>query len=317
MPANLGPDYLAAEQDFRQAVTPAEKISALERMWATLPKHKGTEKLQADIKRRLSQSRKESQKKGAAHARPFYLVDREGAGQVALIGPANAGKSSLLAALTHAHPEIAPYRFTTRAPLPGMMPFEDAQVQLLDMPAIAEEFTEPWIPQVLRLADLSVLVVDVNDADDLAEIDFIERKLDEWRLPPPALMVCSKVDSPGAAGNFDALRDLYLGKYRCLAVSAESREGLAEFARQVFVLLDVVRVYTKVPGKKAELGIPYVLKRGETVLDAARHVHKDFAEHLKYARLFHKAQDQAAQHEGLMVDRTHVVEDGDVLEFHI
>jgi ribosome-interacting GTPase 1 len=142
MPANLGSDYLAAEDDFRKAETAAERIEALERMYAALPKHKGTEKLQADLKRRLSQTRKESQKKGAAHAAPFYLVAREGAGQVALVGPANSGKSSLLCALTHARPEVAPYPFTTHAPLPGMMAFEDVQIQLVDLPAIAEDFTE-------------------------------------------------------------------------------------------------------------------------------------------------------------------------------
>src|SRR5512135_280512 len=124
MPANLTPDYLAAEREYKAAQSQAEKVAALERMLATLPKHKGTEKLYADLKRRLSQARKDSQKKGAAHSAPFYAVEREGAGQVALVGPPNSGKSSLVAALTHAEPEIAEYPFTTRLPTPGMMPFE-------------------------------------------------------------------------------------------------------------------------------------------------------------------------------------------------
>lgn len=149
MPANLGPDYLAAEHEFRQAASAAERIAALEKMYAALPKHKGTEKLQADIKRRLSQARREGQKKGASHAPPFYIVPREGAGQVALVGPANSGKSSLVRALTHARPEVAPYPYTTRAPLPGMMQFENVQIQLLDLPPIAADYTEPWMPQAL------------------------------------------------------------------------------------------------------------------------------------------------------------------------
>lgn len=313
MPANLGPDYLSAEAEFRKAETPGDRVAALEKMYAALPKHKGTEKLQADIKRRLSQARKDGQKKGASHAPPFYVIPREGAGQVVLAGPPNAGKSSLLASLTHARPEVAPYAYTTRAPMPGMMRFEDVPIQLLDMPAIGAEFTEPWIPQVLRVADESLLVVDVDDPDDLSEIEYVERKLEEWRIRSPRILVANKMDQEGSEGNFEALVDLYGGKYECLPVSAQTGQGLDRMAKRVFELLDLVRVYTKAPGKKAELGAPYVLKRGSTVLDAARHVHKDFAEHLKFARLFHKDGGR----DGLPVDRSHQVADGDILEFHI
>jgi hypothetical protein len=313
MPANLGPDYLAAEQEFRAAQTAAERIAALEKMYAALPKHKGTEKLQADLKRRLSQARKDSQKKGASHAPPFYLVPREGAGQVALAGPANSGKSSLVCALTHARPEVAPYPYTTRVPTPGMMRFENVQIQLLDMPPIGVEFTEPWMPQALSRADLCVLVVDVDDPDDLSEIDYVEQKLAEWRIQPPRLLLANKMDQPGSEGNLEALQDLYAGRYEFIPVSAGTGLGLDRFARRLFELLDVVRVYTKAPGKKAELDAPYVLKRGATVIDAARHVHKDFAEQLKFARLFHRN----GQRDGLPVERAHIVEDEDILEFHI
>ena len=144
--------------------TAAAKIAALEKMLATLPKHKGTEKIQADLRRRLSQARKDSLKKGAGHAAPFYFVEREGAGQVALVGPANSGKSSLLRALTHARPEVADYPFTTRLPMPGMMTYENVQIQLVDLPPLAAEFMEPWLPQVLRNANASVLVLDVNES---------------------------------------------------------------------------------------------------------------------------------------------------------
>ena len=313
MPANLGPEYLAAEQEFRAAETPAERIAALEKMLATLPKHKGTEKMQADLRRRLSQARKESQKKGASHAAPFYLVPREGAGQVALVGPPNSGKSSLVAALTHAHPEVADYPFTTRLPLPGMMTFENVQVQLLDLPPIAAGYTEPWLPQAIRGANASTLVVNANDADDLDEIEVVERSLREWRLPRPTLLVANQIDQPGAAGNFAALADLYGGSYLAIAVSAVSGQGLPELRHALFDVLGLVRVYTKVPGHKPELNSPYVLPRGATVIDAARRVHKDFAEHLRFARLF----GREGSPEGLMVDRHDALADGDILEFHI
>jgi len=314
MSANLSPEYLAAEEEHRSAETVAEKIAALEKMLATLPKHKGTEKMQADIKRRLSQARKESQKKGASHALPFYFVTREGAGQVALAGPANSGKSSLVRALTHALPEVAEYPFTTRLPMPGMMAFENVQIQLVDLPPISADFTEPWLPQAIRNASASVLVVDVNDADSLEEMESIETRFRDWRLPLPGLLIGNKIDQSGGEGNFAALADLYQGRYTAVGVSAATGCGLDGFARAVFFdLLELVRVYTKVPGRKANLSAPYVLKRGSTVLDAARHVHKDFAEQLKFARLFRPN----GEHDGLMVEWLHVVQDEDILEFHI
>jgi uncharacterized protein len=313
MPANLSPDYIGAERDFKSAQTPAEKIAALERMLATIPKHKGTEKMQADIKRRLAQARKESQKKGAAHSTPFYMVHKEGAGQVALIGPPNSGKSQLLAALTHAHPEVADYPFTTRLPLPGMMKHQDVQIQLVDLPPISEEFNEPWLPLVLRAATLGVLLVDASDADVLEEIESITARLAGWRVPAPKLLVANKCDLDADGGNFAALADLYGARYRMLPISALTGVNLDGFARAVFDALAVVRVYTKAPGKKAELASPYILRRGDTVLDAARHVHKDFAEHLRFARLYRIE----GGHDGLMVERNHLIEDQDILEFHL
>jgi len=314
MPANLSPEYLEAEREYKAARTPAEKIAALERMLATIPKHKGTEKLQADIKRRLSQTRKEAQqKKGGTHAAPFYLIEKEGAGQVVLIGPPNAGKSQLVSRLTNARPEVADYPFTTRLPTPGMMNFEDIQIQLVDLPPVAPEFTESWLPQVLRYADLGVLVVDVNDSAVLDGIEFVHRKLEEWRVRPPGLLVANKADLPGARENFSVLEELYGARQPCLLVSALGGENLDRFARAVFDALGLVRVYTKAPGKKADLTAPYVARRGDTVLEVARMVHKDFAEKLKFARLYRLDGDR----DGLMVERTHVVKDQDILEFHI
>ena len=313
MPANLTPEYLSAEQDYRRAQTHQEKMAALERMLSSLPKHKGTEKLYADLKRKLSQARKEAQKKGGSHAAPFWQVKREGAGQVALAGPPNSGKSSLVRALTHAQPEVADYPFTTHAPAPGMMRFENVQIQLVDLPAASPEFHEPWLPQVLRPADFSALVIDPNDPDVLGETEFLLGLLDSWRIASPRILVGNKIDLDGARENFTAIQDLYPGRFRCVGVSAETGENLDGFARAIFDSLGIVRVYTKPPGKKADLSAPYVLRRGQTVLDAAAHVHRDFAEHLKFARLFHASREM----EGRMVERSHVVEDEDILEFHV
>ena len=313
MPANLTPEYLAAEQDYKGAHTHQEKIAALEKMLSTLPKHKGTEKLQADLKRRLSKARKESRKKGAAHAAPFYVVKKEGAGQVVLIGPPNAGKSQLVASLTHARPEVADYPFTTRVPIPGMMVFENVQIQLLDLPPLSAEFMESWIPQVIRNADRGVLVVDPSSAAVLEEIEFITETLTHRRLAIPQLLVGNKIDLDGAEDDFAALKELCGNRFRYVAVSATSGQKLDLFARAVFDLLGIARVYTKTPGKDADLTSPFILCRGQTVQDAARLAHKDFAENLKFTRLYHLSGNQP----GLMVDRNHIVEDEEVLEFHI
>ena len=312
MPANLTADYLAAEQAYQHAQTHQEKIAALEQMLATLPKHKGTEKIQADLRRRLSQARKESQKKGAAHAPPPYFVKREGAGQVVLIGPPNSGKSQLVCQLTRARPEVADYPFTTRLPTPGMMLFENVHIQLVDTPPMSAEFMEPWMPQVIRPAHIGALIVDPTDPDVLGEIEFILETLEGWQLSPPKLLVGNKRDRPGADENFAALQALYGDRFRHVGVSAATGAGLEGFAGETFRALDLVRFYSKAPGKKPDLEVPYVLRRGATIADAAAHVHRDFAEHLKYARLFRKSH----AHDGLMVERTHAVEDEDVLEFH-
>jgi hypothetical protein len=313
MPANLTPDYLAAEQAFKDAQTHAERLQALERMLSTIPKHKGTEKLQADIKRRLAQARKDSQKKGGAHHAPFWVVKREGAGQVALIGPPNSGKSQLLARLTHAKPEVADYPFTTRAPLPGMMLFEDVPIQLVDLPPVSAEHVEHWLPQVIRMAHAGVLVVDAARPSVLEELEYTLGFLDGHRLPAPELLVANKADLPGARESAAALDELYAGRFRRLSVSARTGENLDAFRRAVFDTLGIVRMYSKPPGKPADMDRPFLLKCGGTVLDGARLVHKDFAEHLKFARLYRSD----GSHSGLMVDRNHLVEDRDVLEFHV
>lgn len=342
MPANLTPEYLEAEERFKQARTTPEKIAALEEMLSTIPKHKGTEKMQAEIKRRLSALRKEKTKKGGPrHAAPVHQVEREGAGQVALVGPPNSGKSSLLARLTHATPLIADYPFSTRLPLPGMMSFENIQIQLVDLPPLDPGFPEAWVPQAIRSSDAVALVVDLGEVAvldqltdtlaqleqgkilvgqstgelslDSASLDFARDELDKPRgfARKRALFVGNKCDRPGARDNFEVLSELWRERFRLLAVSAQTGEGLEDLRRALFDLLAVVRVYTKTPGKKADLTAPFVLPQGATVLEVAARVHKDLAAGLKFARLWGHG-----KFDGQMVPRDHVVEDQDVIELH-
>ena len=325
MSANLTPDYLEAERRFKSAKTTEEKVGAIEEMMATIPRHKGTEKMQADLKRRLSKLRAEQSRRPASRIDVIHRVEKEGAGQVVMVGPPNSGKSLLVRRLTHAMPEVADYPFTTRMPLPGMMPFEDVQVQLVDLPPVHPDFPESWLYQIIRNADAALLVVDLSDPDLLEDLETTlgqvanaKVQLDQAGLPNTpgwlrkrTLLVANKIDSSGVPEDFEILRDLYGARFVLTRVSAETGEGLEPFRQAVFELLEVIRVYTKAPGKKLERTAPYILKRGSRLTDLAAHVHHDFLAQLKYARLWGHG-----RFEGQMVNRDHVLEDKDVVELH-
>ena len=329
MPANLPPEYHKIEAELRTARTPEEKIDVYERLIAVIPHHKGTDKLIAMYRQKIAKAREEGERHQATakHA-PTYKVERSGAGQIALAGPPNSGKSSLVKALTGADPEIADYPFTTRSPAPYMMPFENVKVQLIDTPPVTGELMETWFPEMIKIADGVLLVADLTDPDAPAVIDGIlgrlrERKVElvpaDANIPPPlfpfrkrALLAANKFELDGSARAFDEMADLLDSPFERLAVSAASGLGLEALRRAVFGLLHTVRVYSKVPGRKAEKDSPFTLKVGSTVMDMAKAVHKDFSEKLQYARVWN-----ASGLEGLRVNRDYVLSDEDIVELHI
>jgi ribosome-interacting GTPase 1 len=325
MPANLTPQYLEAERRYKGAATDEERLEALREMFRLLPKHKGTEKMQADLKKKISAlSKSRGRKSGPARSTPLFHVPPEGAGQVVLLGPPNCGKSSLLAALTNARPEIADYPFTTQKPAPGMMQFEDAKVQLVDLPPVSAEHVESWIPECIRRADAVAALVDLGDDDLLDGMEAVLATLDRSHVvtaaaeadPPsvlhkPVLLVATKGDLAGADERWGIVREFYGKRFPALRVSASSGSGLDALRGRLFAALDVVRVYTRDPRNKKSIGEPYTVPRGATVLDVAERVHKDIASNLKYARIW-----GSERYDGQAVQRDHVLEDGDVLEFH-
>jgi uncharacterized protein len=329
MPANLTPQYLDADKRFRQAKTAAEKISALEDMLALIPKHKGTEKMQADLKRRLSRAREEAQKKGKAGARgTAFHVPREGAGQVVLVGPPNSGKSTLLAMLTNAISDVADYPFTTRKPLPGMMDYENIKIQLVDLPPIAPEWTEGWVYALIRNADLVLILVDLASDAVFDQVDQLRSQLathkiqlmhqandassDGGDITKRALLVGNKADAADAKERGAFLVELHAADFPVLTVSATAGSDLEALRRALYERLGVLRVYTKTPGKKPEHDAPFVLKQGATILDVAEAVHKDLAAALKFARVW-----GVHTFDGQRVTRDYIVQDGDVIELHI
>jgi len=330
MPANLTPQYKEAEERYRAARTPAEKLVALEEMLSIIPKHKGTEHLQADIKRKIAKLRDGDGKKDAQSKRGLeYNVEKEGAGQVTLVGPPNSGKSSLLSTLSKAHAEIGEYPFTTHKPQPGMMPYEDIRIQIVDLPPISEEFTEAWVVAIARNSDAVLLVLDAADPDVLSQIEttisLLEKfklRLCGWEKPceddgtgltsRKTLMVLNKMDMPDAAYNLEIVREFFGESFPVYPVSSETESGLDVLKTDIFKMLDIVRVYTKMPGKPADKESPFVLANGSTLLDLASMIHKDFAQKLKFAKIW-----SHQKFEGQMVSRDYVLADGDIIELHV
>lgn len=327
MPANLTPQYIKAEKEFKAAKTVEEKIACMENMLALIPKHKGTDHMQADLKRRLAQLRRE-QVEGKAKGKKVqvFLVEKEGAGQVALLGAPNAGKSRLVAALTNANPTVAEYPFTTHAPQPGMARFEDVQIQLVDLPPITEEYFETWMPDTVRRADAAALVADLGDDNLLDALETIIKRFETIKVclvreapadPDPlrtfrrALIVANKLDLPGAEDRLGILKEYYGERFDILPVSAETGAGLKELPEQLFRFLRLIRVYTKEPGKKADMAQPYTMPVGSTVVELAGHIHRDLADSLKSARVW-----GSGKYDGIFVKRDHVLQDKDVVELH-
>jgi len=325
MPANLPPQYYEVEKTFRQAKSPEEKIAILEEMLAIMPKHKGTDHLRAELRGRIAKLTQLATKKSGAH-RASMAIEKEGAAQVAVIGLPNAGKSQLVASITNASPAVAEYPFTTHNATPGMMEFENIQIQLIDTPPLAPPSIEWWLRHMLIRADALLVVVDLNDAP-LTQMEDIKVKLEEIRIvigerkveesdailyQKKALIIGNKLDLDNASGNYTALKSKYEEQLPAIAISAKEGLGLEELKRAIYQMLNIIRVYTKTPRQKPDFNDPIILKRGSTLEDAAASVHKDFAQKLKYARIW-----GSGKHDGVMAKRDHILQDGDVIELHL
>lgn len=316
LPANLTPQYYAAEEQYKKASTPEDKMIALQEMLATIPKHKGTEKLQADLKKRLSQMREESQQKkqqkGAYN--PFH-VEKQGAGQVVLTGCPNTGKSALVGTLTRAKVKVADYPYTTTIPAAGMMQYEDIWIQLVDTPPFTSDNIPTGLIGTLRNADLLLLIIDLQTGECLEQLETTLSLLEERGLIDPSgenpvalpyLVLGLKADLPDAVSNLAVLQEL---RADVLIQPLSIHDDLTALRQTIFTMLDVIRIYGKAPGKKADLERPFILKAGSTVLDLAAKVHRDFPQKLKSALVW-----GSARFDGQAVPRDYILQDKDIVE---
>jgi uncharacterized protein len=333
MPANLTPDYKRADAAYRRARDPQERLDLLQEMHRTIPKHKGTEHLCAEIKTRIKELKDElaGPSKGGDRRGPPTFIHPEGAAQVAILGPPNTGKSSLHAALTGSHAHIGAYPFTTQHPEPGMLPVNDAAIQLVDLPPISRLHPIPWIGNTLQSAGGALFVVDLGQpgcVEQIVEAREIlgERRVtltgswdgapasgdDPFAIRLPTLLVANKADViPDIEGDLAVCRELGDLHFPTVAVAAATGQGLDKIGPWLFRNLDIVRVYTKAPGKAPDMDRPYTVRRGATVADVARLVHRDLAASFQHARVWGRG-----SYAGQQVGKDHVVEDGDVLEIH-
>ncbi len=326
MPANLTPVYLVAEERYRQAKTKEDKIAALEEMLAVIPKHKGTDHLQADIKRRIAKLKDEEEGKGVSKSSDPFLIPKEGAGQAVLMGFPNTGKSALVGALTRAKVTVADYPFTTALPVSGMMSCKDILIQLVDLPPVIPEEIPRGMAGTLRLSDLILIVVDGGTDDCLDQFQGCLNHLNNRRIveiageslgqntkkPADFLVIMTKSDLSGAEERFNLLKELLPPDWGLVASSTHRPESMKILRERIFEQLHIVRVYTKIPGKDPEMANPFVLKEGGTVLDFAEKVHRDFPKKLKYAKVW-----GSAKFPGQSVEKDYRLADGDIVELHI
>jgi ribosome-interacting GTPase 1 len=331
MPANLTPQYYKLEKEFKQERDPHEKLRLARELLAIMPKHKGTDKLQAEMKAKISKLKEQVEGGGSRHGihrvDPHSHIEREGAAQIILIGPPNSGKSSLLDILTHAQPAIADFPFTTQEPLTGMAEFETVHLQMIDTPPIAAEHMEAYLPNLVRQADVVVLVLDVSSPECEAEHAMVTERLAEKRI-----VLCpevpEEVEDPRilykrcfiAAHKFlddggkEGLARLQAshGDFEIIGTSILEDDTLKQLMAAVFRSLGVIRIYTKRVGHDIEYRDPIILPVGGTVEDAARSIHKDFAHKLMFAKIWGEG-----KFEGQRVKNSFVLSDRDVVEFHI
>ncbi len=331
MPANLTPIYLKAEQAYRQAQSLDEELRCLQVMLQEIPKHKGTDHLQASLKAKIAKTKKDIEQErssGKKASGQSIRIPRQGAGTVVILGGTNAGKSQLMASMTRAAPKIAPHPFTTQIPQPAMMPWEDVFVQMIDTPPITPDYLEPNTYGFIRSADLALLMLDLGDDDGVENCIAVMDRLQQTRTRlgkescldeddiglsyTKTFLVPNKIDLPDAADRLEIFHELADFHFEEFPISAAEMTGVEDLRNAIYRAMNVIRVYTKLPtAKTADMDRPFTLPVGSTLLDLAGLIHKDYIEKLKFARIW-----GSAVHDGTPMKGDYILNDKDIVELH-
>jgi ribosome-interacting GTPase 1 len=329
MPANLTPQYHKAEEAFRRAQSAEDRLHCLEEMLRTIPKHKGTDKLQADLKHKMKEVREEiaSEKKAARGGAVSRRIPRQGAGTIIVLGGPNSGKSRLVKELTGAHVEVADYPFTTREAAPGMMRWEDSSVQLIDTPPITAQRFESYLSGMVRSAD-GILLCFNGNSDDAPEetlavlAQLTDRKTflanetgfaeDDYSIVKvKTKLIVTHGSEPDAQTRLEFWNEMAPTKFEVQVVEFAEPASVESLRASVFKSLSVIRIYTKAPGRKRDETPPFTLPIGGTVEDLAHKVHQELAAKLKFAKVWH-----IGESEPYTAGPQHVLQEGDLVELH-
>jgi hypothetical protein len=229
--------------------------------------------------------------------------------------------------MTHAFSEVGDYSFTTQKPIPGMTKFENIQIQLVDTPPVQMDHIEPGFPNLIRNADALLLLIDLTE-EPIFQMEIIQEELNKMKIKVTGrrsipslemgwvslqtLLVGNKCDAKNAMEAYQKLEDHFRDSFPILPISAKERMNLDELKKEIYQILGILRVYTKIPGKEPDLTEPVILKKGSTVGDVALSIHKDFAAKLRYAKIW-----GSGKFDGQMVKRDYPVNEGDVIELHL
>ena len=296
MPINASPHFEGAQAEYEQSQTTEQKIKCLKKMLVLSPKHKGAENLNAQLKKRLARLKSTKEKEDKSGKSRHKGIKKEEM-QATIIGFTNAGKSSLLKALTKAEPKITPYNFTTKKPIVGMMPFSGTHIQLIEIPAIGSEYYDKGI---VNTTDTIIILV-----DDIKEIEKIQEGLDK-SSGKKIIAYNIKNDKENLRKIESTLRSK---RYNFVLINPKTKQGFEELKEKLFESLEKIRIYTKEPGKsKSEK--PMILEKNAMVLDIAKKVLKN-KNSLKETKIW----GPSSKFPGQVVGLTHQLKDLDVIEF--
>jgi hypothetical protein len=308
MPANLPPQFFELQKKMKKTQDVEEKIEILKEMLAVCPKHKGTEKVREDLKRKMAKLRKEIQViKKASRKENIYTIKKEGAGQVVIVGPPNSGKTTLINALCSSHFKTGDYLFTTTLPQPAMMSFENIQIQLVDLPPLTEDFFPGWMKNILWNVDIILSVFDLSSPDFEKEVKSFKQILKNLKLnEKEILFIGNKLDLEKIPSS-SILKRIGIS----MIVSAKNKIGLEKLKKKIFERLKIVRVYSKKPGEKPNFKSPFVFKQGAILLDFIEEIHQGFLKNFKFAKLYKKDLKNP-----IFISKNYILQDEDIIELH-